>query len=75
MKPHCLFPECTRGTHARGARGLCRSHYTQARNLIRSGTANEADLIKRGLLLKRKRRSGSSIEVFRKGSKSVGARR
>lgn len=44
----CVYPGCP-GT--RRTRGLCHQHYQTMRSYVRKGTADEADLMRRGLLL------------------------
>jgi len=44
----CLVPNCEK--QIRNQRGLCVTHHSYARDLIRKGGATEEDLIRRGLL-------------------------
>lgn len=69
----CNFPECTNRVESRG---LCQAHIAQVRNMLRTGDAEEEDLIKRGLLLERKtagRSFNSARAIFTKGSEVQGS--
>lgn len=46
--PRCVYPSCP---NSRRTRGLCHGHYQTMRSYVRLGRSNEADLVKRGLLL------------------------
>lgn len=63
----CLYPGCDKPA---AVRGLCKTHYSALRSMLKSGTADEQDLIKRGLLLPARVRSKNA--AFRKGSTETG---
>ena len=44
----CVYPGCQ---FTRRTRGLCHQHYQTMRSYVRLGKADEADLMRRGLLL------------------------
>ena len=44
----CVYPGCQ---NTRRTRGQCHQHYQTCRSYVRAGKAEEADLIRRGLLL------------------------
>lgn len=46
--PTCVYPGCL---HTRRTRGLCHGHYQTAQAYRRAGTATDADLVRRGLML------------------------
>lgn len=68
----CMVPGCDLVVYARG---LCRNHGEAVKRLVRSGEAEEEDLLNRGLLLEsRTAPRGSSLihDLFLKGSKVKG---
>lgn len=71
----CLFPGCC---NTRRTRGQCHTHYQQTQAMLRSGDADDADLVRRGLRTKPGAKDGGSEvapgarEIFRKGSKVKG---
>lgn len=68
----CLMPGCDNPAEVRG---LCHNHNNQARRMIKAGNADEADLVKRGLMLEKQHRGKSfneSATIFKKGSKVRG---
>lgn len=68
----CVYPGCP---FSRRTRGLCHGHYQTMRSYVRLGRADEADLVKRGLLLP-EGQGGVKIttghDAFLKGSKMTG---
>lgn len=69
--PECVYPSCQ---NTRRTRGLCHQHYQTMRSYVRDEKADEADLMRRGLLLP-KGTGGSQVEdhsAFLKGSKARG---
>lgn len=76
LKPrYCLFPGCR---NTRRTRGQCHSHYQLTQAMLRSGDADDADLVARGLRTPQgDKEAGSPIapnsrEAFRKGSDTTG---
>jgi hypothetical protein len=68
----CVYPGCP---HSRRTRGLCHQHYQTMRSYVRRGQADEADLVRRGLLLPEGTggtRAAVGHEAFLKGSKVMG---
>jgi hypothetical protein len=72
----CLHPKCRTDSRSRG---LCATHFAIARMMIRTGDANETNLLRRGLILKAApgaRRSGRprnpENDIFLKTSKVAG---
>lgn len=67
----CLYPECNNTSRTRG---LCHGHYQTMRDRVRKGRAEEADLMRRGLLLA-KGTGGSPVTdhaAFERGSEILG---
>jgi hypothetical protein len=56
-RPQCVYPACVNTVRTRG---LCHGHYQGMRAKVRAGKANEADLMKRRLLMP-KGQGGSKI--------------
>jgi hypothetical protein len=60
-KPPCLNPECGKATYIRG---LCRSCYGSARNLVKKGRTTWPDLEAKGKVLKKDSLRSSSSKWF-----------
>ncbi len=75
IKPRqCLVPGCRNSMRTRG---LCHTHYQTCRAMCRKGTADEDDLVRRGLMLPEGVPGGSPVakgshECFVQGSKVRG---
>lgn len=68
----CLHPECPNTTRTRG---LCHNHYQAVRDRVRKGQAEEADLVRRGLMTEKGTggtASVGSIDIFLLGSEVRG---
>lgn len=66
----CAAPKCKGGIRSRG---LCASHHANVNKMLKAGTADEEDLMRRNLLLP-KTRAGIPMDLsaFLKGSKIIG---
>lgn len=56
FEQHCLIKKCERGG---GTRGLCSGCYVIARQMIALGQATEEELVSKGLMLPRAKKSSS----------------
>jgi len=65
----CAFPDCKEQIRCRG---LCNTHYQTVYNWITKGDADEADLIKRGLIAPSSRGRNAYVDILVPGSKVKG---